>query len=394
MLKIVWLAQYNVSTLQPELKLNRDVVQHTSSWIHSLSEFLALKNEIQLHIVTHSQLVDKTQVVRKNGIYFHVIKYSFPFTKKGFPNYFPYDRLTGYHQFAKEARKIIDEIAPDVLHVHGTEGGYYIPASKKDLPCIISIQGIISEYIKIEPTLAGFLQIRYERKAIKEAKNFGCRTNFDFDFVRGLNKSATIFDLPEAMNMVFYKYKWKRPEQLSLVFVGSVNKRKGIEDLIYALVKLKTFFPSILLKVIGWGTSAYREYLTQIIEKHDLKGNIAWLGGKSPTDVALELSRSTIFVLPSLLDNSPNCLAEAMAVGVPSVATNVGGIPSMIKNNVDGILFEKHDVDGLVEIVKSLATNMDLQDKLSMNARARALERNYPPNVANRYIEVYKLLLN
>lgn len=143
------------------------------------------------------------------------------------------------------------------MHVHGTEGGYFTPAFKTNLPCIISIQGIISEYVKIEPSIAGFLQILYEQKAIREAEYFGCRTNFDYDFVKKINKNAIIFDLPEAMNMVFYKNQWKRPSELSLLFVGSVNKRKGIEDLIYALIKLKNYYPSIQLKVIGSGTRVY-----------------------------------------------------------------------------------------------------------------------------------------
>lgn len=393
MIKIVWLAQYNVSTLQPELRLNREAVQHTSSWIHSLSDNLALNKEVQLHIITHSQLVDKTQVIKKNGIYFHVIKYNFPFTNKGFPRYFPYDKLTGYYHFTKKARKIIDEIGPDILHVHGTEGGYYTPASKTNLPCIISIQGIIGEYIKIEPSISGYLQVPYENYAIRKAKYFGCRTNFDYDFVKRINKNAIIFDLPEAMNMVFYKHQWKRPSKLSLLFIGSVNKRKGIEDLIYALVKLKSTFPCIELKVIGSGTRVYFDYLHKIVEKHNLKQNILWLGVKSPNEVALELSKSSFFVLPSLMDNSPNCLAEAMAVGVPSIATKVGGIPAMIKDNVDGMLFEKHDIDGLVSIIQLLANETELQDKLSMNARAKAFERNYPPHVAEKYVEVYKSLI-
>lgn len=84
MIKIVWLAQYNVSALLPQLKLNRESFQHSSSWIHCLSDELAFNKEIQLHIITHSQLVNETQVIKKNDIYFHVIKYNFPFTKKGF----------------------------------------------------------------------------------------------------------------------------------------------------------------------------------------------------------------------------------------------------------------------------------------------------------------------
>lgn len=393
MIKVAWLTQYNVFKLLPEIKLNREVILHNSSWIHTLSEELVLQKEIELHIITHCSFVEQTQTIIKDGIYFHVIKYNFPYTDRGFPWYLPLDKLTGYYSFKKSARKIINDIQPDILHVHGTEGGYFTPASKTNLPCIISIQGIISEYVKIEPSITGYLQILYEQSAIRKAKYFGCRTNFDFDYVKRRNRIAIIFDLPEAMNMVFFKHHWNRPSNLSLVFVGSINIPKGILDLIYAVVKLKNTFPSIQLKVIGSGTKKYIKYLKMVIEKHNIKSNIFWLGNKSPNEIASELSKSSLFVLPTLLDNSPNCLAEAMAVGVPCVATKVGGIPTMIEDRNNGMLFEKHDIEGLVNIIQHLANDIELQDKLSVNARAKAFERNYPSNVVKKYVEVYKSLI-
>ncbi len=395
MIRIAWLTQYDIFRLLPEININRKVTLHSSSWIHSLSEALALNKEIELHIITQTQLVDKTQHLKKNGIYFHVIKYNFPFTKKGFPGFFPLDRLTGYYSFSKKAKKVINEIKPDILHVHGTEGGYYIPASGSKIPCIISIQGIISEYVKIEPSFASYLQLPYEHFAVKKNKYFGCRTDFDFDFVKKLNKNAVVFDLPEAMNKIFFErsWKWKAPSDLSILFVGSINARKGIVDLINAVAIIKKTFPSIHLKIIGGGVRKYRNFLKDIIEKNDLQSNVSWLGNRSPDQVASELQQCSLFVLPTLMDNSPNCLAEAMAVGVPSIATRVGGIPSMITDKWDGMLYEKQDVAGLVNLIQQLANDKDLQNELSINARKKAFERNYPTHVSEKYVEVYKSLI-
>ncbi len=98
-------------------------------------------------------------------------------------------------------------------------------------------------------------------------------------------------------------------------------------------------------------------------------------------------------MLPSFIENSPNSLVEAMAVGVPSIATRVGGIPSMIEDQFDGMLFEKNNVDELVSIVQQLANDKVLQNKLSTNARKKAFERNYPSHVAEKYVNVYKSLI-
>lgn len=392
MIKVVWLCPYNVNNLLPELELNRKIITHNSSWIQNLSDSLALHPDLELHIITHSPAVNTTQHIIKNRIHFHVVKYNFPFTNKGFPKYLPYDRLSGYRGFARKARRIIAEIEPDVLHVHGTEGAYAVPALETQIPCIVSIQGIMSEYVKIEPSFQARIQAIHEQKAVKKATYFGCRTKFDYNFVRALNKDAVIFDLPEAMNTVFYQHQWKRPSDLSLLFVGSVNRAKGLEDLLHAMAKLKGPFPRLRLKVIGAGAREYLDHVNKMVHAYDLKQNISWLGIKSPKEIAVELSQSSFFVLPSLMDNSPNSLAEAMAVGVPSIATKVGGIPSMINDNVDGMLFEKHDVDALVAIIQHLVGNKELQDKLSTNARAKAQERNYPPRVARKYIDVYESL--
>jgi glycosyltransferase involved in cell wall biosynthesis len=135
-------------------------------------------------------------------------------------------------------------------------------------------------------------------------------------------------------------------------------------------------------------------YLNQLIENYGLQANVSWLGTKTPAEVATELSRCTLFVLPTLMDNSPNCLAEAMAVGVPSIATKVGGIPSMVDDKRDGMLYEKHDIEGLVNVVKLLLTDRCLLNKISVNARKRAFERNFPAEVSKKYITVYKSLMN
>ncbi|MEJ7769417.1 MAG: hypothetical protein WKF89_16480, partial [Chitinophagaceae bacterium] len=103
MIKVAWLTQYNVYELLPEIELTREVALHSSSWIHTLSEALSSETEINLHIITHSPLVRRSQTISKNGIVFHVIKYNFPFTDRGFPEYLPFDKLSGYFSFQKEA---------------------------------------------------------------------------------------------------------------------------------------------------------------------------------------------------------------------------------------------------------------------------------------------------
>jgi glycosyltransferase involved in cell wall biosynthesis len=394
MIKVLWLCYYNINNLLPELQLDQQVTMHSASWIQNLSAALVEKPNVELHIITQCPNVSRTQSIEKFGIHFHVVKHNIPFTSKGFPWYFPLDKLSAYYSFSKNALKIINHVKPDVLHVHGTEGAYCFPALKTTIPNIISIQGIMEEYMKIEPSIIGYMQVPLERYAVKKGKYFGCRTNFDSAFVKRTNEKAVVYDLPEAMNPVFFRQEWKPGAGLTLLFVGSITKRKGIEDLILALYKLKLTFPEVKLRIIGSGSRTSLATVNQLIQKFDLHSNVVMLGNRSPTEIASELSAANLFVLPTLMDNSPNCLAEAMAAGVPCIATRVGGIPSMVTDYKDGMLFEKHDVDKLVELVQLLATNTRLCNTLSKNAKAKALERHYPPNVADKYLQVYKQLID
>jgi glycosyltransferase involved in cell wall biosynthesis len=111
-------------------------------------------------------------------------------------------------------------------------------------------------------------------------------------------------------------------------------------------------------------------------------------------DIMHVLLNSSVFVLPTYMDNSPNSLAEAMALGIPSISTKVGGVSSMIVDKEDGILIDAGDVKALIENISILLTNATLQKKLSVNAKKHAFIRNYPEIVAKRTIKVYHAIVN
>lgn len=70
MIKVAWLTQYNVYELLPEIRLNREVILHNSSWINVLSEQLILQKGIELHIITYSPFVVQSQTIKKMGLIF------------------------------------------------------------------------------------------------------------------------------------------------------------------------------------------------------------------------------------------------------------------------------------------------------------------------------------
>lgn len=392
-MKVIWLCPYPLGELKGKLNLRKPLVSGTGTWLVNLAEEICLNKDIELHIITHSSAVVNTQLVYQNNIHFHVIRYAFPLTNKGFPNYFRYDILSLYSGFINEASNIIYKLNPDIIHAHGTENAYALTAIKFKIPSIVSIQGIMKDYCKISNSFNDYLQSKLEELSIKKLKNFGCRTDYDKNFINKINKGCSVYYLPEAINKNFFKMNWSNPNNQSLIFVGNIQYRKGIEDLLAAIKLIKRTINTIKLFIIGDGTKKYLEFLSKLVLQLKIENNVGFVGKKNSKDVVNLLSIGKIFVLPSYADNSPNSLAEAMAVGIPSIVTNIGGIPSMITDRFDGILVPPKEPEVLAaEIIKLLNDN-ELQMFLSKNSRATAYNRNYPSIVAKQTLSVYNEII-
>ena len=118
-MRIAWLGGYRLGLLQPELAIVRRLQGHPASWIVNLAKALSTKDDIDLHIITASAGIRKNQTITKDGITFHVIRNTFPFTTRGFPEYMPLDVLTRYASLRRQVRKVILKLQPDLIHVHG-----------------------------------------------------------------------------------------------------------------------------------------------------------------------------------------------------------------------------------------------------------------------------------
>ena len=393
-MKILWLAPYPIDQLLPDIVISRKLGRGTGSWLSNLSNELIKNDNFELHILTITSSVPYSQTCIKNKIHFHIIKYTFPFTKKGFPSYLPLDRITWFYGLRKECFKVIKDINPDLIHAHGTEYAYSILSLLSGFKTIISIQGIINIIKNFDNNLSIFFQKHIENYCIRKNKYFGYRTNFDSGFVKKVNPAANLFYLPEAIGPWFFNYTWTNPDSKSILFVGYLVQRKGIEVLIKSFALIHQAHPEFILKIVGAGKPKYSAYLKNLAIQLGIKDHIIWYGSLSSEEIAEELTKTSLFVLPTFIDNSPNSLAEAMAVGVPCVASDVGGIPSMIQDGYNGILVKSNDVSDLALKVNLLLNDRKLQNDIGVNAKNTALERNYPPKVAEITLNTYKQLIN
>jgi glycosyltransferase involved in cell wall biosynthesis len=391
-MKVLWLTPYPVETLQPEVTFLREQRSHAASWVVTLSDELARGGKIDLHIATACAGIREDQHVAKHGISYHLLRHVVPFTVRGFPPYFRLDVVTKYASLRRSVAKLLKTVEPEIVHVHGTEYGYGLAALESDVPAVVSIQGIISRIKQIEDNTFYRLQAPIERDVISRAKYFGSRTEWASEFISGLNPSATVYRMDEAVSPAFFE-KRERTNSSNILFVGSLMKRKGIEDAIEAMALVVKAIPTATLSVVGGGKESYLQLLQQKADGLGISKNVLWLGGKTAKDVADLHARSCLLVHPSLIDNSPNTVAEAMVAGLPVVATRVGGVPSMIANEETGILIESHRPEELAEAILRILTDDGLRGRLSTKAKEVAYGRHFPSAVAQQTLSVYNDVL-
>lgn len=179
----------------------------------------------------------------------------------------------------------------------------------------------------------------------------------------------------------------------NLGMVALFRPRKGVEVLLEALALLKAAGERVRLLAVGpFETAAYEAAVRQRAAALGLDADIEWRGFRS--DVAAELQRMDLFVLPSLFgEGLPMVLLEAMAAGVPVVASRVEGVPEVIRHGVDGLLTTPGDARGLAQAIRSVLRGDVCWRTLRQQAHARQAQCFSDESMAVKLAAIYRRIL-
>ena len=162
------------------------------------------------------------------------------------------------------------------------------------------------------------------------------------------------------------------PPVWHIVSVGRLTAEKGHQYLIEALYLLNTKFNRQNFTATILGDGALKAGLAQLANRYHLSDRIQMPGFCD--DIFPVLSTAHLFVLPSLHESSPNALIEAMGVGLPCIASSVGGVLDLIDHQANGLLIPPRASGALAEAINSLLTDRELAACLGKNARLRIEE--------------------
>lgn len=236
---------------------------------------------------------------------------------------------------------------PVVLHVHG---GNYM--KNRQRPWLM--QRLIE---KVFSWAKHVIVLSEEEKRIVEE---------DFKVVN-VHSLPNCIDLTEARS---YKRTFKAERPLSILYLGRIEKNKGIDYIFEAAKRLKDDKVPFALHFAG-KEETEGEYIpkfqTELGEAFTYHGVVF---GKGKNDL---LKQCDVFLLPSFYEGLPMSLIETMSFGMVPIVTNVGSISSVVTSGKNGLFVEVMDVDSILSAIKALCSDISLEESLSVKAQDTVL---------------------
>ncbi|NLP21311.1 MAG: glycosyltransferase [Erysipelotrichaceae bacterium] len=362
----------------------------------------------------------------------HNIKFDYVYFKLGKSNNIQSVNIKciNYYQVTYSNNKIIKKFFKenkyDIYHIFGIEHPFikdisnFLPFSKT----LLYIQGIqkesakvyLADYNKFSKNINPFLYLNLnilkyiahklgnnETKILKKGLYITGRTKWDYDYVKSVNRNIKYYYCNEILRSKFYTAKkWNPKECLPhTIFVSQANYTLKAAHMIIEIVKiLKKEFSNVKCYIAGENiiksnsimtklNSSYAGYIKSLINKYKLDNNIIYTGPLGEEEIINYLQKINVFLSASVIENSSNSLQEAMLIGTPCVASNVGGISS-IANETQCLLYPFSDINKCVSHISNIFNKKIDIDNLSNNAIKRIEFLANPKINSNTMYNIYK----
>jgi glycosyltransferase involved in cell wall biosynthesis len=301
------------------------------------------------------------------------------------------------HIFLKALRRI----QPDIVHGQGTEEQYALAAVTSPYPHVITFHGIIHRVHEIVPPpliSPNHVPRFVEKFVVKKAKNVICLSHEVENFLRERNSQARCYFIPNAVAPCFFETQPapRNENEFTLLFVGTIYPLKGLLHIVEAMPLVQKSAQKTvklhLIGAVGGGKIAadYEKLIRNRAAELQIHGQIEWLGVQNERGVAQALTQADVLVSASFQETSPMAVAEAMAAGVPVVATRAGGTSELVDDGVTGLLVAAANAEELAAALAKLCRDSELRRQMGAAARAKALAKYAPSVVAQQTLAVYE----
>lgn len=332
--------------------------------------------DVEVHVVTCTQRPMKSPAKLAENIFFH----SLHVPKIGWLR-------TGYQGCIRTVRRKLWEIGPDIVHGQGTERDCGVSAIFSGYPNVLTIHGnmrLIARIHRARPFTHAWLAARLEHFTILRSDGVVCITNYTREAVAPLARKTWV--VPNAVDGSFFEIKRIPAPAIQILCVGTVDERKNQNALIRATDALR---PQGRFELLFLG-GAKRDgaYVREFFELLETRPWCRYAGFADRKALRQYLASASGLVLPSLEDNCPMVILEAMAAGVPVAAARVGGVPDLVRHGETGLLFDPLSTEAMAAAMKQLLE--DRECSTAVRAQDEARKRFHAEVIAARHLEIYR----
>lgn len=339
-------------------------------------------------------------------------------------------------ELEEKFREELRTYQPDVIHSWGVEYEHtlaMVNAAEKEgmLPRMVaSIQGlcaVLAEHycdgipsgVQNRQTLRDVLRKdsirrqqeiftlrgKLEAESVKKLHHVIGRTDWDHAHTTAWNPELVYHFCNETLREPFYEGQWQYAgcRKHRIFAPGCSYPIKGFHHLLEAFGQIVKTYPDATLTVPGRSflggnlkeklrRGSYEAYLAKLARKHHLEDKIKFLGSLSADGMKQAYLEANVFVLPSTMENSPNSLGEAMLLGTPCVAHDVGGVRNLMEADTEGRILPAGDTKALAENIMELFAMEEQASAMGQAAACHARKTHDPEKNLRDLISIYESL--
>lgn len=360
-MKVLWIVNILFPEAVQELS-GEGELKASGGWLLGAAKTLISHGDVDLSVATVSSLVNELTVVRGKRITYYVL----PFGKGNKKYNAEYEPLW---------LSVREAVKPEVVHIHGSEythGLAWVNACGSD-NVVLSIQGLKSAYyyyyyyglrkdeiirnITLRDMLRGTIfqekkafeeSGKWEKELISKVHHIIGRTSWDRAQTWAINPGAQYHFNNETLRPEFYDgslWNYSHCTPHSIFLSQAAVPLKGLHQVLKAMPLILRHYPDATIRIAGGDITTpktiagfkakcgYGKIIGKMLDEFNLRDKVTFTGNLNAEDMKREYLRCNVFVCPSSIENSPNSLGEAQILGVPCVASYVGGVADMMQGD-------------------------------------------------------------
>lgn len=395
-MKVLWIVNKLTGALHKKI-MGKDATG--GLWLEAMLDRAKNDQDMEIVVVNVEPIKEIRKLEEANITYY---------TIPGVPNEkYDYNSKTALAYW----KQIIESEKPDLIQLWGTEMPYGLALERLNLsiPIVVYVQGVLESIgryytsglstkdLRSSITLRDIFQgnsirktqkkfIRRsedEKQIIRNAGRIIIENEWAEAYYRNVYPNVKIYKCPLSVSEVFERYQWNlsKFKRHTIMCPAADYPVKGLHILLKALSIVKNKYPDVKLHIPGsklrehssiknkLKQTGYEKIIHGLIKSLNLRDNVEYVGRLTADEMARMMSESNCFVMSSSIENHSSTLKEALTVGVPSVASSVGGVPEYAENGVNCLLYRFEEYEMLAFQIVKLFEWDSLCESLSTAAR-------------------------